>query len=112
MYLVTLGKECIEVATHVLEFVSISICSLSTTEADPSSLYTNFWKAVGWLKRFGFTTNYCFCDGGEANRSFVKMHFHGKDQENERFTTINPFTRQPMVFLLHPFVRFLHYHHK
>ena len=75
-----------------------------TTEADPASLYTIFWQGVGWLKRFGFTTNYCCCDGKEANRSFVKMHFKGKDPEKERFMTLNPFTRKPMVFLLDPSV--------
>lgn len=75
-----------------------------TTEADPASLYTNFWKAVGWLRRFGFEANFCCCDGGEANRSFIKMHFQGKDPEEEKFTTINPYTRKPMVFLLDPSV--------
>ena len=75
-----------------------------TKEADPASLYTNFWKAVGWLRRFGFQANYCCCDGGEANRSFIKMHFKGQDPVEERFTTINPYTRKPMVFLLDPSV--------
>ena len=34
----------------------------------------------------------------------MKMHFKGKDPEKERFTTLNPFTRKPMVFLLDPSV--------
>jgi hypothetical protein len=75
----TSGKESIEVATHVLQFVFLGnngfpfpFAHFPTKEADPASLYTNFWEAVGWLKRFGFTANYCCCDGGEANRSFVK----------------------------------------
>ena len=77
-----------------------------TKEANPASLYTNFWKAVGRLKRFGFQTNDCCCDGGEANRSFIKLHFQGKNPEKERFTTINPYTRTPMVFMLDPSVSF------
>lgn len=32
------------------------------------------------------------------------MHFKEKDPVNERFTTINPYTRKPMVFLLDPSV--------
>ena len=32
------------------------------------------------------------------------MHFKGQDPVEERFTTINPYTRKPMVFLLDPSV--------
>ena len=106
------GEENVEVATHVLQFVFLGnngfrfpFAHFPTTEADPASLYTNFWKAVGWLRMVGFQVNYCCMDGGEANRSFVKMHFQGKDPEEEKFTTINPYTRTPMVFLLDPSVR-------
>lgn len=113
MSLLFSGKETIEVATHVLQFVFLGnngfrfpFAHFPTTEADPATIYTNFWKAVGWLRRFGFNTNYCCCDGGEANRSFIKMHFKGKDPEVERFKTINPYTRKPMVFLLDPSVSY------
>ena len=37
---------------------------------------------------------------GEANGSFIKMHFKGKEPVHEKFTTINPYTRKPLVFLL------------
>ena len=100
-----------EVATHVLQFVLLGnngfrfyFAHLPTTEADPSSLYVNFWRAVGWLRKFGFQFNFCCCDGGAANRTFVKMHFKDKDAVKERFTTINPYTRKPMFFLLDPSV--------
>jgi len=105
------GKETIEVATHVLQFVFLGnngfrfpFAHFPTTEVDPSTLYTQFWKAAGWLRRYGFQTNFCCCDGGEANRSFIKMHFKGKDPVKEKFTAINPYTRKPMVFLLDPSV--------
>lgn len=101
------GKETIDVASHVSQFVFMEnngfrfpFAHFPTKEADPTSLYTNFWKAFGWLKRFGFQTNFCCCDGGEANRSFIKMHFKEKDPVNERFTTINPYTRKPMGFFV------------
>ena len=32
------------------------------------------------------------------------MHFKGKDPVDEKFTTTNPYTRKPMVFLLDPSV--------
>ena len=105
------GEETVDVATHVLQFVYLGnngfrfpFAHYPTTEVDPGSLYTNFWKAVGWLRMIGFQVNYCCMDGGEANRSFIKMHFQGKDPEEEKFTTINPYTRKPMVFLLDPSV--------
>lgn len=49
--------------------------------------------------------HYCCCDGGSANRSFIKLHFSGKDPLTEKFTTINPYTREPLVFLMDPYVR-------
>ena len=80
------GKEIVEVATHVLQFVFLGnngfrflFVHFPTKEAEPASLYTNFWKAVGWLRMFGFQTNYGCCDGREAIRSLIKMHFKGKD---------------------------------
>ena len=42
---------------------------------------------------------YCCCDGGEANRSFIKMHFKGKGPVEERFTTTNTYKRKPVVFI-------------
>lgn len=50
--------------------------------------------------------HYCCCDGGSANRSFIKLHFSGKDPMTEKFTTINPYTREPLVFLMDPYVSF------
>lgn len=55
------GKETIDVASHVLQFVFLGnngfrfpFAHFPTKEADPASLYTNFWKAVGWLRGLGF----------------------------------------------------------
>lgn len=36
--------------------------------------------------------------------SFIKMHFKGKDPVKEKLTTISPYTRKPVVFLLDPSV--------
>ena len=107
-----IGKETVEVATRILQFVFLGnngfrfpFPHFPMKEADLAS-YTNFWKAVGWLKRFGLQTNYCCCDGEEANRSFIQLHFQAKNPEEERFTTIKPYTRTPMVFMLVPSVSF------
>ncbi|XP_031555949.1 uncharacterized protein LOC116292737 [Actinia tenebrosa] len=77
-----------------------------TREADPASIYVNFWKAVGWLDLYGFNATFCCCDGGQANRSFIQMHFKGKDAIEDNFTTVNPYTRKPMVFILDPSYNF------
>jgi hypothetical protein len=71
-----------------------------TKEADAATLYDLFWKAVLCLLKAGFVITYCCCDGGESNRGFIKLHFGDKDPEAEKFTVINPYTREPMVFIL------------
>ena len=53
-----------------------------------------------WLLKAGFVISYCCCDGGESNRGFIKLHFGDKDPEVEKFTVTNPYTREPMVFIL------------
>lgn len=98
-------------ASHVMQFVFLGnggfrfpFAHFPTKEADPASIYVNFWKSVGWLSTYGFTDTFCCCDGGQANRSFIEMHFKGKDPIKESFTTVNPFSRKPMVFILDPSV--------
>ena len=77
-----------------------------TKEVDPATLYIHFWKSVYWLLQGGFSVHYCCCDGGSTNRSFIKLHFSGKDPCAEKFTTVNPYTREPLVFLMDPYVSF------
>jgi len=49
----------------------------------------------------GFGVIYCCCDGGQANRSFIQLHFKGKDAVKEKHnTTTNIHTGQPPVFFL------------
>jgi hypothetical protein len=101
----------VKLATHVLQFVFLGhtgfrfpFAHWPTTEASATSLYTHFWKAVYWLLQGGFIVHYCCCDGGSANRSFVKLHFKDKDPFAEKFTTINPYTGDQLVFILDPYV--------
>lgn len=41
-----------------------------------------------------------FVFDAEANRAFVKLHFDGKDPVDELFTVTNPYTKEPMIFIL------------
>ncbi|KAK3735262.1 hypothetical protein QZH41_008885, partial [Actinostola sp. cb2023] len=56
--------------------------------------------AVFELIKRGITIVYCCCDGGEANRNFIKIHFEGKDPVKENFTIVNPYTREPLIFIM------------
>ena len=68
--------------------------------------FSHFWKSVYWLLQGGISVHY-FCGvKGSANRSFIKLYFAGKDPFAEKFTTVNPYTREPLVFLMDPYVRF------
>jgi len=80
------GVTKVQTATHVLQFVYLGntgfrfpIVHYPTCEVDPSTLYIKFWETVGWLEMAGFSVIYGCCDGGQANRSFIQMHFKGKD---------------------------------
>lgn len=53
-----------------------------------------------WLLKGGINIRYCCADGGEANRSLFKMHFNGKDPVKEKFTVINPYTKEPLFFIM------------
>ncbi|XP_070556109.1 uncharacterized protein [Ptychodera flava] len=107
------GQDIAVTATHVLQMVYLGntgfrfpFAHWPTKEVDPATLYVNFWNAVKWLRKGGFNVTYCCLDGGQANRSFVQMHFKGKDIVKEKFTTKNPFTHEPMVFYMDPWHNF------
>ena len=101
------GETKVQTATHVLQFVYLGntgfrfpIVHYPTREVDPSTLYIKFWETVGWLEMAGFSVIYGCCDGGQANRSFIQMHFKGKDAVKEKYTTTNIHTGQPLVLKL------------
>ncbi|KAK3747957.1 hypothetical protein QZH41_019192 [Actinostola sp. cb2023] len=96
-----------ELATHVCQFVFLGntgfrfpFAHWPTKEIPSSTLYDLFWKAVFELIKRGITIVYCCCDGGEANRNFLKIHFEGKDPVKENFTIVNPYTREPLIFIM------------
>ena len=94
-------------ASHVLHFVFIGntgfrfpFAHWPTKEVDRSTLYISFWKAVYWLLKGGIIIRYCCADGGEANRNLIKMHFNGKDPVKEKFTVINPYSKELLFFIM------------
>ena len=110
--LFTLGKDEAIMAKQVLQFSFLGNSGFAfpfahwpTVNTPPASLFFMFWKAAKWLLINGFDTFYCCLDGSEINRSFVKLRFTGKDCYEEKFTSINPYTRKPFVFFMDPEVR-------
>lgn len=71
-----------------------------TKEVNAATLYDLFWDAVLWLLKAEILVTYCCCDGGEANRSFIKLHFKGNDPVKSSFTVINPYTKDYLTFFL------------
>ena len=115
-YFICIGETKAELASHVLQFVFLGntgfrfpFAHWPTKEVDPSTLYIIFWKAVFWLLKAAFKVRYCCCDGGEANRSFIKLHFKDKDPFKELFTITNPYTKEPLYFILDFAVSYLLY---
>ncbi|XP_070571398.1 uncharacterized protein [Ptychodera flava] len=109
MKTVIAGIDKAQIASHVLQMVFLGnsgfrfpFAHFPTHEVDAPSLYIVFWQAVKWLKRGGFHALYACCDGGQANRSFIRMHFKEKDPIKEQFTTRNLVTREPFVFFMDP----------
>lgn len=103
-------KEKVQLASHVLQFVFLGhtgscfpFAHWPTKEVDPAA----YLEVCLLASSRGFSVHYCCCDGGSANRSFIKLHFSGKDLHAEEFTTVNPYTREPLVFLLDPYVSFV-----
>ncbi|XP_070548616.1 uncharacterized protein [Ptychodera flava] len=107
------GEDTTVTATHVLQMVFLGntgfrfpIAHWPTREVDPATLYTQFWNSVKWLRKGGFHVTFCCLDGGQANRSFVQLHFKGKDPVREKFTTLNLYTHEPMIFYMDPWHNF------
>ena len=55
------------------------------------------WEGIEWILRAGFKPYWLLCDGGEPNRSFIKMCF--EDPEKENFVTYNIKNGQPLVIM-------------
>lgn len=45
---------------------------------------------------------WCVLDGADCNRQFIKIHFKNKDPVEGKFMTTNPYTGEPMIFIMDP----------
>jgi len=45
---------------------------------------------------------WCVLDGADCNRQFIKIHFKNKDPVERKFMTTNPYTGEPMIFIMDP----------
>lgn len=107
------GKEDIELATHVLQFVFHSsegnfqypFAYYPTAKLSGTILANLYWEGVAALMYTGFNAHMGICDGGQANRSFILLHFTSeKDAIEHNFTTENPYNEEPHVFMMDPSV--------
>ncbi|CAH1799311.1 unnamed protein product [Owenia fusiformis] len=104
------GSDILETASHILQFKFLSIEKFvypvawwPTKNVDPESLFTHHWDCVSGLLEYGFSTRGSLCDGGQANRDFIKAHFKNEDDVIEcQFTTKNLYTGEDFVFIMDP----------
>lgn len=103
--LLPLENPTVEVASHVLQFLYLGnegfrfpFAYYPTCEASPADLYHKFWEAAMILEANGFNVIYGCFDGGENNRSFVKMQI--PDPWACCFTAYSLSSGEPFVFLM------------
>ncbi len=100
-------------ATHVLQFTFNSsegsfqypICHFPTSKLTASALTDIYWECIAALLHNGFDAHMGVCDGGQANRSMIMMHFESEeDAIKHKFITRNPYNGKPHVFMMDPSV--------
>ncbi len=100
-------------AMHVLQFVFHSCdgtfqfpyAYFPTAKLTGSTLAELYWDGISALLHNGFNAHMAICDGGQANRSFILLHFDSEEQaEASQYTTINPYNGEDHVFMMDPSV--------
>lgn len=54
------------------------------------------------MLEIGFEVYWCVLDGADWSRQFVKMHFHDKNPDKQKFAATNIYTGGPMTFIMDP----------
>lgn len=107
------GHEELEIASHVLQFTynacegnfQYPFCYYPTTKLNGASLADVYWEGIAALRNNGFHAYMGICDGGQANRTLILLHFESEsDAINKQFTVENPYTGEPHVFMMDPSV--------
>ncbi|KAK3719592.1 hypothetical protein QZH41_015729 [Actinostola sp. cb2023] len=103
-----IGMAFVSELGFLLQFIFLSDCGFRFPVAQfpsghctPTDLYMLFWKGVLKMRETGFSIYWCILDGADCNRQFIKIHFKGIcDPAEKNFVTRNPFTGDPMVFMM------------
>ncbi len=74
-----------------------ALAHFAITTMPAVTLGEKVWEGIEWILRAGFKPYWLLCDGGEPNRSFIKMCF--EDLEMENFVMYNIKNGQPLVIM-------------
>ena len=99
-------------ASHILQFTFVGcegfefpVAYYPTAQVDPVTLFHTYWAVVKNLQKMMFYVNLAICDGAQANRAFIALHFEGEeDIIASMFTTMNPYSGEPHSFMMDPSV--------
>lgn len=100
-------------ASHILQFTyhgcegqfQYPFCYYPTAKLTGAAMVDLYWEGVAALLHNGFNPVMAICDGGQANRSLIAMHFSSNDDAiDKHFTTKNPYTGDSHVFMMDPSV--------
>ncbi|CAH1252738.1 Hypp996 [Branchiostoma lanceolatum] len=104
------GEQKAEMATHVFQ-VAFKGCEgfffpfvwYPTTEIAPICIFNCHWDSVFYLEEYGFFSHACLCDGGQANRDFIKGHFGSEENAiAKKFTINNLYGEGSYSFIMDP----------
>ena len=95
-------------ATHILQFTftgcegfEFPVAYYPTAQVDPITLFHLYWDIVYALQQTNFHVHLAICDGAQANRAFISMHFENdEDAVSSQFTTKNPYSGEPHSFMM------------
>ena len=97
-----------DLATHVLQYIFTMFSGLRYPIAyyasETATYLIQFYKVVEFLLEGGFKTIFANFDGAGPNRKFLVCHFKNKDPVEEKFTTLNRLTGEPLVLAVDPSV--------
>jgi hypothetical protein len=105
-------------ATHILQFTFVGcegfefpVAYYPTAQVDPVTLFHMYWDIVKALQEIKFYVNMAVCDGAQANRAFIALHFDNEeDCAASMYTTTNPYSGEPHSFMMDYSVSMNHYH--
>jgi hypothetical protein len=84
-----------------IEGFEFPVAYYPTAQVDPITLFHLYWDIVCSLLERNFDVHMGICDGAQANRAFIQLHFDSdEDAINSKFTTTNPYSGRPHSFMM------------